>query len=185
LILPSALDHPAGQVTQARFPFSNFPAGHALDVLHTPSLLQPSAVQPLAMATDEDPPTAMEPASGLLQLVFPWFLWSHPLGQLEQASGLVLPEVLENLPGWHGIHPKFDETPVADEYLPGPHKTHSLSFCSPSVPLHRPEGHSMQLLCSEFPDVFEYLPAEQAKHSSSLVSPLWCDHFPAEQRPLH
>ena len=125
LLLPSVLDHPAGQSTQARSPFSNLPAGHSLDELHTPSLLQPSAVQPWAMATDVDPPTAMEPASGLPQLVFPWFLWSHPLGQLEQASGLVLPELLENLPGAHALQPETLDTPVAEEKVPAEQFRHA------------------------------------------------------------
>ena len=125
LFLPSVLDHPAGQSTHVRFPFSNFPAGHALDELHTPSLLHSSTVQPWAMATDVDPPTAMDPASGLLQLVFPWFLWSHPLGQLEQASGLMLPELMENLPGAHALQPETLDTPVAEEKVPAEQFRHA------------------------------------------------------------
>ena len=72
--LPSVLDQPAGQAAHTCVPLlSNVPGLHARVVLQMPSSLQLIAVQPLEMATQEDPPAAINPGSGLLQLVFPSF----------------------------------------------------------------------------------------------------------------
>ena len=63
--------------------------------LQTPSLSQLAAVHPCAIATEEDPPAAMEPALGLLQLVLPSFIWSHPLGQLAHVVNAFAPSSSE------------------------------------------------------------------------------------------
>ena len=68
-VLPSVLDQPAGQDTHVRVP-SYVPEGTPA-LLQTPSALQLNASQPLAIATEEDPPAAILPASGLMQLVGP------------------------------------------------------------------------------------------------------------------
>ena len=95
-VLPSVLDHPAGQDAHLRVPLmSNVPGAQARVVLQTPSLSQSTAVHPCAIATEEDAPAAMEPALGLLQLVFPSFFWSHPLGQLTHVVSDVAPSALE------------------------------------------------------------------------------------------
>ena len=72
-VFPSVLDQPFGQETQMWFPFSKVPAVQGFVVVHTSSELQLAAVQPLAMAIEEEPPAAMKPATGLLQLSSPSF----------------------------------------------------------------------------------------------------------------
>jgi hypothetical protein len=106
-VLPSVLDQPAGQDAHTRVPLmSNVPGAQARVELQTPSMPQSTAIHPGAMATEEDPPAAMEPALGLLQLVFPSFFWSHPLGQLAHVVIAGAPSTSEKRPGLHGLHPK-------------------------------------------------------------------------------
>ena len=114
-VFPSVLDHPAGQATHVCFPLSNVPGAQARVELQTPSTSQSTAVHPWAMATEEDPPAAMEPALGLLQVVFPSFLWSHPLGQLTHVVIDSAPSASEKRPGLHGLHPEALGIPAADE----------------------------------------------------------------------
>jgi hypothetical protein len=71
--LPSVLDHPSGQDKHVCLPSSKVPGLHARVELHTPSALQSDAIQPLAIATEEDPPAAIVPASGLEQFGRPSF----------------------------------------------------------------------------------------------------------------
>ena len=82
-------------------------------LLQTPSALQLNASQPLAIATEEDPPAAILPASGLMQLGWPSVSWIHPLGQSMHAV-----EALRRayLPGLQG---KQSTEPVSSAYDPG------------------------------------------------------------------
>ena len=120
-VLPSVLDQPAGQDTHARVPLSNVPGAQARVPLQTLSLLQSIAVRPCTMATEEDPPAAMKPASGLLQFGWPSYSWSHPLGQLLHVIDAFRRAYLPGLQG------KQSTEPSRGAYDPGGHGVRPLS----------------------------------------------------------
>jgi hypothetical protein len=71
------------------------------------------------MATEEDPPAAIKPAPGLLQLGWFSYFWSHPLGQrvhdVEAFSCAYLP----------GLQGKQLTDPDVDAYFPAGHASRS------------------------------------------------------------
>ena len=102
------------------------------------------------------------------------------------------PEIAENLPALHGLHPDSSETPVADEYLPSEQFRQVVMSFAPRALLHVPFSQSTHAVWPElaykplpqsiqFPPDALILPESHPRHSRLPSSPVIS--LPASQTP--